>query len=82
LNFLRDIIGKGESILMGSVETSSLSRWKMAKISVFNITIHYAHNPSKLPAREGLYCDIHITIKHTVHLVGRQFFTMLTNSEF
>jgi hypothetical protein len=82
LHFLQDKIGKGESILIDSVERSSLRRWTMPKISVLNIAIHYAHNPLKLDARECLYCDVHLTIEHTVHVVVRQFFIMLTNYEF
>jgi hypothetical protein len=51
LRLLRDKIGKGESILMSSVERSSLRRWAMSKLSVLIITIHYAHNPLKPDAR-------------------------------
>jgi hypothetical protein len=67
---------------MDSVERSSLRRWTMSKISVLNITLHYDHNPLKLDRRQCLYCDVHITTKHPVHLVVRQFFIILTNSEF
>jgi len=57
-------------------------RWTMSKLLNLNITIHNPHNPLKLDAIYWLYWDVHIVIKHKFHLVVRQFFTMLMNSEF